>query len=177
MGKALHSMRPGDKIEIKGPFGSFKYQPGKYKAIGKFFFLLCLLKFKWYCTWYPVNGAYCIPNDSSYSMDFVLCFCAGLLAGGMGVTPMINLSHVILKNPNDKVKVGANTASSTSCSRTPVKFTQYLMHVLLLVSLATLWRSPMGALVGSWLLAEERGSGLCPGERLLSDSVGRVVCS
>ncbi len=31
--------------------------------------------------------------------------CAGLLAGGMGVTPMINLSHVILKNPNDKVKV------------------------------------------------------------------------
>ncbi|KAK9905928.1 hypothetical protein WJX75_009119 [Coccomyxa subellipsoidea] len=62
MAKALSSMRKGDKIEIKGPFGSFKYQPGRYKAIG-------------------------------------------LLAGGMGVTPMINLSHVILKNPNDKVKL------------------------------------------------------------------------
>ncbi len=32
--------------------------------------------------------------------------CAGLLAGGTGVTAMINLSTVILKNPNDKVKVG-----------------------------------------------------------------------
>lgn len=30
----------------------------------------------------------------------------GLLAGGTGVTAMINLATVILKNPNDKVKVG-----------------------------------------------------------------------
>ena len=29
----------------------------------------------------------------------------GLLAGGTGVTAMINLATVILKNPNDKVKV------------------------------------------------------------------------
>ena len=35
MAKALHSMRKGQTIEIKGPFGSFKYQPGKYKAIGE----------------------------------------------------------------------------------------------------------------------------------------------
>lgn len=32
-------------------------------------------------------------------------FGAGLLAGGTGVTAMINLATVILKNPNDKVKV------------------------------------------------------------------------
>lgn len=36
IGKALHEMHVGDKIEVKGPYGSFKYQPGKYKAIGAF---------------------------------------------------------------------------------------------------------------------------------------------
>lgn len=34
MGTSLASLRPGQKIEVKGPFGPFKYQPGKYKAIG-----------------------------------------------------------------------------------------------------------------------------------------------
>lgn len=34
MGSALASLRLGQKIEVKGPFGAFKYQPGKYKAIG-----------------------------------------------------------------------------------------------------------------------------------------------
>ena len=42
MAKALHGMRRGDKIDIKGPFGSFKYQPGKYKAIGEHLLLLVL---------------------------------------------------------------------------------------------------------------------------------------
>ena len=32
---------------------------------------------------------------------------AGLLAGGTGVTAMVNLATVILKNPADKVKVRA----------------------------------------------------------------------
>lgn len=30
---------------------------------------------------------------------------AALLAGGTGIAPMVNLSHVILKNNDDKVKV------------------------------------------------------------------------
>ena len=42
-----------------------------------------------------------------------ICSWTGLLAGGMGVTPMINLSHVILKNPNDKVKVGRPSQPDT----------------------------------------------------------------
>jgi hypothetical protein len=33
---------------------------------------------------------------------------AGLLAGGTGVTAMVNLATVILKNPADKVKVRAH---------------------------------------------------------------------
>ncbi len=35
MGDLLHGLKIGDKLQIKGPFGSFKYQPGKYKAIGE----------------------------------------------------------------------------------------------------------------------------------------------
>jgi hypothetical protein len=32
--------------------------------------------------------------------------CAGLLAGGTGLTPMLRLIHTILSNPEDRVKVG-----------------------------------------------------------------------
>lgn len=49
MAKALHGMRRGDKIEIKGPFGSFKYQPGKYKAIGEHLPTLLLRAWGMYC--------------------------------------------------------------------------------------------------------------------------------
>lgn len=34
MGRLLASLEPGQKVEVKGPFGPFKYQPGKYKAVG-----------------------------------------------------------------------------------------------------------------------------------------------
>ena len=37
---------------------------------------------------------------------------AGLLAGGTGVTAMVNLATVILKNPADKVKVRAQHLSN-----------------------------------------------------------------
>ncbi|CAK0787811.1 hypothetical protein CVIRNUC_011033 [Coccomyxa viridis] len=69
VGVALHSLQVGQTVQVKGPFGSFRYQPGKYKAIG-------------------------------------------LLAGGTGVTAMFNLAHVILKNPNDKVKLRLVYASN-----------------------------------------------------------------
>lgn len=35
MSAALHALQPGASVAIKGPFGSFRYQPGKYKAIGE----------------------------------------------------------------------------------------------------------------------------------------------
>ena len=34
MSAALHALQPGASVAIKGPFGTFRYQPGKYKAIG-----------------------------------------------------------------------------------------------------------------------------------------------
>ena len=34
IGAALHSLQVGQTVQVKGPFGSFRYQPGKYKAIG-----------------------------------------------------------------------------------------------------------------------------------------------
>ena len=34
MNAALLALQPGKSVQIKGPFGTFKYQPGKYKAIG-----------------------------------------------------------------------------------------------------------------------------------------------
>ena len=35
IGVALHSLQVGQTVQVKGPFGSFRYQPGKYKAIGE----------------------------------------------------------------------------------------------------------------------------------------------
>jgi hypothetical protein len=34
MNAALLGLQPGESVQVKGPFGSFRYQPGKYKAIG-----------------------------------------------------------------------------------------------------------------------------------------------
>ena len=36
MSAALQSLQPGVSVAIKGPFGTFRYQPGKYKAIGEY---------------------------------------------------------------------------------------------------------------------------------------------
>lgn len=118
MAKALSSMRKGDKIEIKGPFGSFKYQPGRYKAIGE------LLNIPTGAT-NRLHPKHWRGNILSVELGLLLCWglkavCAstGLLAGGMGVTPMINLSHVILKNPNDKVKVGLTSFATVQMMQT-----------------------------------------------------------
>ena len=35
MSAALHALTPSASVAIKGPFGTFRYQPGKYKAIGE----------------------------------------------------------------------------------------------------------------------------------------------
>ena len=35
MSAALHALQPGSSVAIKGPCGTFRYQPGKYKAIGQ----------------------------------------------------------------------------------------------------------------------------------------------
>jgi ferredoxin-NADP reductase len=35
MSAALQALQPGSNVAIKGPCGTFRYQPGKYKAIGE----------------------------------------------------------------------------------------------------------------------------------------------
>ena len=67
--------------------------------------------------WYSPQisyGASVSRSASPYLTDTVY---AGLLAGGTGVTSMINLATVILKNPADKVKVRSMHALScyTTC--------------------------------------------------------------
>ena len=37
MSAALLALMPGASVAIKGPFGTFRFQPGKYKAIGELF--------------------------------------------------------------------------------------------------------------------------------------------
>ena len=55
-------LKIGDKINIKGPKGQFKYAPG-------------------------------------------LCRELGMIAGGTGITPMLQIIRAVLKNPGDQTKL------------------------------------------------------------------------
>lgn len=158
MSAALHALQPGSSVAIKGPCGTFRYQPGKYKAIGETHhpFLLMtgiadapLRHAPEFSSTTHVWTAQRAPNlatlrtlrEASHlrglkyhnaSPSMVSCFmlahvqgctltwsanvecilAAGLLAGGTGVTAMVNLATVILKNPADKVKVRAQHLSN-----------------------------------------------------------------
>lgn len=50
------------------------------------------------------KGEQCIREHTEHLTQRVL-WCAGLLAGGTGLTPMIRLIHTILSNLEDRVKV------------------------------------------------------------------------
>jgi NAD(P)H-flavin reductase len=41
------------------------------------------------------------------SIERALILCAGMIAGGTGITPMYQVAHAILKDQNDITKVGA----------------------------------------------------------------------
>lgn len=58
----LHTLQPGDSIEVKGPIMKFKYTPNSKKHIG-------------------------------------------MLAGGSGITPMLQVIEEIVQNPHDKTQV------------------------------------------------------------------------
>jgi cytochrome-b5 reductase len=58
----LHSLKPGDKISVKGPISKFPYQANSKKHIG-------------------------------------------LIAGGSGITPMLQVADAILSNAEDKTEV------------------------------------------------------------------------
>jgi len=62
MSKHMASLRPGDKLEFKGPIVKTAYRANQYKEIG-------------------------------------------MVAGGTGIAPMLQVLDEILENPNDKTKV------------------------------------------------------------------------
>lgn len=58
----LHTLNPGDRIQVKGPFFKLRYEPNMNKYIG-------------------------------------------MIAGGTGITPMLQVIREIIKNPEDKTQV------------------------------------------------------------------------
>ncbi|KAJ1964215.1 hypothetical protein GGI12_001568 [Dipsacomyces acuminosporus] len=62
MSSHIHSLSPGDAIEIKGPIGKYPYRANALKEVG-------------------------------------------MVAGGSGITPMIQLIEQVLNDPNDKTKL------------------------------------------------------------------------
>ncbi|KAJ1920357.1 hypothetical protein H4219_001332 [Mycoemilia scoparia] len=70
MSSYIHSLKPGDTLDIKGPIGKLPYSPNLKKEIG-------------------------------------------LICGGSGITPMLQIIRAILKNPEDKTKVTLLFANRT----------------------------------------------------------------
>ncbi|KAI9000380.1 hypothetical protein DFJ74DRAFT_613972 [Hyaloraphidium curvatum] len=66
----IHSLKPGDKLEFKGPLVKFVYKPNE------------------------------IPQIT-------------MIAGGSGITPMIQVAREVLSNPNDKTHVNLLFANQT----------------------------------------------------------------
>ncbi|KAK9768867.1 hypothetical protein K7432_000098 [Basidiobolus ranarum] len=62
MSEHIHSLKPGDKLSVKGPFSKYPYEANKLKHVG-------------------------------------------MIAGGTGITPMLQVLRKIFKNPADKTKI------------------------------------------------------------------------
>lgn len=62
MSKHIHSLKPGDKLEVKGPLPKIKYTPNMKKSIG-------------------------------------------MIAGGSGVTPILQVVKEVLRNQDDKTEI------------------------------------------------------------------------
>jgi cytochrome-b5 reductase len=71
MSSHIHGLKPGQTLDVKGPFAKLAYEPNKWKHVG-------------------------------------------LIAGGSGITPMVQLTRAILDNPNDKTTVSLVFANQTA---------------------------------------------------------------
>lgn len=70
MSKHIHSLKPGDYLEVKGPIPKIKYEKNMKKRIG-------------------------------------------MIAGGTGITPMLQVVREILRNPDDKTEIDLVFANDT----------------------------------------------------------------
>lgn len=79
MSRHIHSLRPGDKLEFKGPWPKIEVRPNKWKKIG-------------------------------------------MVAGGTGITPMLQVVRAVVNNPSDvtgtpRFGLPGRGANITRCAR------------------------------------------------------------
>nr|XP_033774151.1 NADH-cytochrome b5 reductase 1 isoform X2 [Geotrypetes seraphini] len=86
MSQYLESLAIGDMIEFRGPSGLLIYQ-------GK--------------------GNFAIQPDKKSSAQKKFASAVGLIAGGTGLTPMLQLIRAIMKDPNDQTKCSLLFANQT----------------------------------------------------------------
>jgi len=86
MSRHIHSLKPGDLLEMKGPFKKFDYQKNTVKRIG-------------------------------------------MIAGGTGITPMLQVIREVLSNPDDNTEINlifANVTEQDILLRDELDALQYL---------------------------------------------------
>ncbi|MBA0647196.1 hypothetical protein Goklo_015102, partial [Gossypium klotzschianum] len=84
MSQIFATLKPGDVLEVKGPIEKLRYSPNMKKHIGMV--RAGFLDFRFI---FPRRTKTCMEN----------------IAGGTGITPMLQVIDAIVKNPNDNTQV------------------------------------------------------------------------
>ena len=85
MSQHLESLEIGDSIDVRGPSGHYTYKG---------------------------NGVFEI-EESRKEKKIMRCKKIGMIAGGTGITPMLQVIKDVLKNPNDKTHISLLFANQT----------------------------------------------------------------
>ncbi|XP_030632383.1 NADH-cytochrome b5 reductase 1 [Chanos chanos] len=86
MSQYLDSLRVGDVVEFRGPGGLLEYKG---------------------------NGLFAVQPDKKSPAEMKTARTLGLIAGGTGITPMLQLIRDIMKNPSDKTTCSLLFANQT----------------------------------------------------------------
>ncbi|RXG54066.1 NADH-cytochrome b5 reductase 1 [Armadillidium vulgare] len=86
MSQHLDSLKLGDCIDVRGPTGSMEYQG---------------------------EGVFSIKRDKKSSADTILAKKLNMIAGGTGITPILQLIRDIVRNPKDKTEMRLIFANQT----------------------------------------------------------------
>lgn len=93
MSQHVDSLSINDTILMRGPKGTFKYSANMKKRIG--------------VPWRPTLFlcASCDTRRHRSDVRLRLAMCAGMIAGGTGITPMYQVTKDIIRNPADNTQV------------------------------------------------------------------------